>query len=394
LHNRYRQAGGEDVVVRAERALLDAHGHAVELLEVDNDGLAGVGARVAAAAGALYSPRARARVERAIKRFGPDVVHVHNFFPRLSPAVYDAARTLGVPVVQTLHNYRLTCANGLLLRDGAPCQRCVGLAAPWPGVLHGCYRDSRAESAVVAGMVGLHRALGTWPRVDAYVALTGFQAGLLAKAGVPAARIHLKPNFCADPGWQPPAAPGEYALFVGRIAPEKGLETVIEAYVRHGLRVPLVVAGDGELRAGYERRTREAGLADTIRWVGAQTPAAVQALMARARFLVFPSIWYEPFGLAIIEAFACGLPVLGSDLGGVPELVQAGGSGWLVPPGDAAAWAGAIARTWELVAGSPAFGAAARRTYEARFTPAANLARLIEIYEQARTAGREGARAA
>ncbi len=379
LHNRYQQAGGEDVVVAAERDLLAAHGHPVALVEADNDDLVGVAGLARAGLGAVYSRSARRWIEAEIARFRPDVVHVHNFFPLLSPSVYDACRALGVPVVQTLHNYRLTCPNAILYRAGKVCEDCLGKPLPWPGVMRGCYRDSRVQSAVVAAMIAGHRLRGTWrERVDAFIALTSFQRDLLLKAGLPPEKLHVKPNFTFEPGPRRiDAAPEAFALFVGRLSEEKGLSTVIEAYQRHGIQVPLWIVGDGPMRPFLEAHA--AGL-NQVLFLGRRPHEDVLEFMRQARFLVFPSNWYETFGLAIIEAFSVGLPVVASRLGAIPELLAGGERGWLVDPDDPAAWATALKTADEDHAGRARRAVAAREAFERHFGPEENYRLLLDIY--------------
>lgn len=381
LHNRYQQAGGEDAVVAAERRLLADAGHEVTLLEPSSDSIRGLARTVAAGLGAIYSLSARRRVARALEATRPDVVHVHNLFPLLSPSVFDACRDAGVPVVQTLHNYRAVCPNALLFRDGHTCHDCVDRLAAWPAIWHGCYRGSRAASTVVAAMTTLHRHRGTYGRVDATIALSEFQRRLVARAGIPDDRIFLKPNGIPDPGIDPDRGPGDYALYAGRLAPEKGLRHLVEAYDARGPDVPLVVLGDGPLRAELERAVAARGAADRITFLGRRDRAEVARWMRGARFLVFPTDCYEGLPLAPIEAAACGRPSIASDLGAVPEIVTDGETGWLVAPGDPPAWRHALTTAWAHPDEALRRGGAARAGYERRFTEAASLARLLAIYQ-------------
>jgi glycosyltransferase involved in cell wall biosynthesis len=381
LHNRYQQAGGEDAVVAAERRLLADAGHEVTLLEPSNDSIRGLGGAVAAGLSAIYSLSARRRVARTLEATAPDVVHVHNHFPLLSPSVFDACRDAGVPVVQTLHNYRSVCPNALLFRDGHTCHDCVDRLTAWPAIWHGCYRSSRAASTVVAAVTTVHRHRGTYGRVDATIALSEFQRRLVARAGIPDDRIFLKPNGVPDPGVDPDRGPGDYALYAGRLAPEKGLRHLVEAYDARGPDVPLVVLGDGPLRAELERAVVARGAQDRITFLGRRDRAEVSRWMAGARFLVFPTDCYEGLPLAPIEAAACGRPSIASDLGAVPEIVAGGETGWLVPPGDVPAWRDALTAAWSRPDEALRRGAAARARFESRFTEAASLARLLAIYQ-------------
>ncbi|MES2987759.1 MAG: glycosyltransferase, partial [Pseudomonadota bacterium] len=306
IHNRYQQAGGEDAVFANEVALLRSSGSETETLTADNDDIQGALAKAAAALRVIHNPAGRAAVAEAIARFRPDVVHVHNFFPKLSPAVFDACADSGVPVVWTLHNFRLACANGLLFRDGRPCEDCVG-RAPISAVLHRCYRGSLAGSAAVAGMIGFHNMRGTWQRkVTRFIVLSDFARALVTRAGVPAERISVKPNFIFDPlsGIDPGPPQRGGAVFVGRLSAEKGATVMIEAW-RKLPNIPLTLLGDGP-----ERAALEAAAPANVRFLGFQQRAEVMAAVQSAQAIVVPSTCYENFPLAVVEAMALGTPVI------------------------------------------------------------------------------------
>jgi glycosyltransferase involved in cell wall biosynthesis len=313
----------------------------------------------------------------ALARTRPDVVHVHNTWFTASPAVVRAAAAAGVPVVITVHNFRLVCLNAQLIRGGSPCEDCVG-RTPWPGVLHRCYRGSAVASIAAASTLTLHRRIGSWDVVDRFLVLNRFAAGILARGGVPAERIAVRPNAVADPG--PRAVPPSRStsvVFVGRLVPEKGVADLLDAWSAarpDGLE--LVVVGDGPLRAELEAR-RVPG----TRFTGWIPAADVAELLRSARALVLPTRGYEGQPLAVLEALAAGCPVLVSGLGGLPELLAGGDAGESLPPTDRDAWAAALARLrdGERV---DAQGAAARRRYEAAHTPAAALASLVGHYEE------------
>ncbi|OLE74348.1 MAG: glycosyl transferase family 1, partial [Bacteroidetes bacterium 13_1_20CM_4_60_6] len=266
VHNYYQQAGGEDEVFRAEVALLREHGHDVSTLTTENGAVHGLRSLVAAR-DAVWSVGFQRRLTECLRQSRPDVAHFHNTFFQVSPAAYYACRDAGVPVVQTLHNYRLVCPSATFYRDGRACEDCVGRAVALPGIRHGCYRQSRAQTAVVAGMLTAHRWLGTWQRsVDAYIAMTEFAREKFIAGGLPAEKIAIKPNFCAtDPGIGNGA--GGYALFVGRLSAEKGVETLMAAWRRLGGTVPLYVVGDGPLAPAVEEFV---GKVERCHWLGWQ----------------------------------------------------------------------------------------------------------------------------
>lgn len=387
-HNFYQQPGGEDQVFAAEAALLESRGHAVVRHTRHNDDVSGMGtARLAAAT--VWNGESVRALRALIRRERPAVAHFHNTLPLISPAALHAAKREGVATVQTLHNYRLVCPGALLLRDGAVCERCLGRAVAWPAVVHACYRGSRGASAAVAGMNAVHRALGTWSRkVDRYIALTPFAKSVFVKGGLPAARIAVKPNFVAAGAAPPPDAAREgFALFVGRLSPEKGVATLLEAWRRLPAPPRLLVAGDGPLRGMASRAAAENPAVEIL----GQRPAdEIAALMRRAAFLVFPSIWYEGMPRTLIEAFAAGTPVVASDLGAMRAMLAGTGAGRLFAPGDAAALAAKVEQLLSHPAELSAMRAAARAEYEAHYTPEANYDMLMRIYEDAIAAARGG----
>lgn len=383
IHNTYQQPGGEDVVVAQESRLLERHEHKVSSYKRSNDEIddlsfgqrLGLISRIVAASDSKHAVRDLLRDRK------PDVVHVHNTFAMVSPSVYEACREEGVPVVQTLHNYRLLCPAGTLYRDSGPCEECVthGLLR---SVRYGCYRDSRVMSGAVALMLKAHRSRQTWNnKIDAYIAISAFVRDKFVQSGFPAHKIYVKPNFVEpDPGER--VNDGEYALFVGRLSQEKGLTTVLEAWQRLPSAVPLVIAGDGPMRHGLEAEVARKGL-QGVKFVGRLGRNEVHDAMKKAAFLVAPSIWYEPFGLVVAEAFACGTPVLGAAVGAIEEMLDDGVTGLHFAPGDPEGLAKKVAWAWEHLRELAAMGKAARRAYEDRYTADANYSLLMKIYDSA-----------
>jgi glycosyltransferase involved in cell wall biosynthesis len=380
IHNRYRNAGGEDESVAASLALLRDKGHEVRLLEADNRNISGGLRLLRIGLEATYSFPARRRVAAALAEFRPDVVHVHNFFPLFSPAVYDACWRAGVPVVQTLHNYRLICPNGLLFRNSRFCTDCVGRRLLWPGVWHACYRDSHLASAAVANLIGVHRLLGTWRRkVALFIALTEFQRDQMVAGGLPAAKIVVKPNFVyPDFGVGPGGR--EYALYVGRLSPEKGIHVLLEAWQQ--LRVPLQlrVVGDGPLRAELQR---VAAQDPRIQWLGFQSLPEVCRLMRQSFAVLLPSICPETFGRTIVEAYASGVPAITSDLGGQASLVKDGVTGRLFRTGTTTDLVRVITSLFHDTGAWDAMRRAARAEFETHFTADQNYQQMMAVYQQA-----------
>jgi len=374
VHNSYQQPGGEDQVFGSELQLLASHGHEVVRYTAHNDAVTQL-SKLSLGLRTSWSRTTYRELRAVLQRERPQLVHVHNTLPLLSPAVYYAAAAAGVPVVQTLHNYRLICPQALLLREQRICEDCVGRRVAWPGIVHACYRHSRSATSAVVVMLSVHQLLGTWTRrVTRYIALTEFMRQKLIAGGFPAEQIVVKPNFVAqDPGVGDHC--GQYALFVGRLSPEKGIPTLLRAWEHVGRRMPLKIAGDGPLRD--LARSSPAG----VEWLGRVRHEEALALMKRASILVFPSECYEGFPTTIAEAFATGLPVVASHLGAMAEIVEDRQTGLFFTPGDATDLAAkielALDRPDELVE----MGRRARDEYEANYTAERNYRLLYEIYQ-------------
>lgn len=375
VHNRYQVRGGEDVVADQEAALLRATGFDVETLFLDNNGIGGPLSRISTALGTVHNPLGVWRVKRAIRAFQPDIMHVHNFFPRFSPGIFAAARKRGVKTVLTLHNFRTQCAGGLLLREGQACETCL-TASPFYGALHRCYRGSFLGSATLASMIAFHRRRGTWQHdVDRFIALSDFALSRFALAGMPLDKFRVKPNFALDPG-APGDNPRSGFLYVGRLSEEKGVLVLLAAAKRTDQTIR--VAGDGPL---MERLIAEAP--PNLVLLGRQDRPSVQKLMAEAQALLLPSITYEGFPMTLAECFAAGTPVIGSRTGSLAELIEDGTTGMQVRMGDDVALAQALEAASLMPETLQQWGRTARRRYEARFTPEASAAALTAIYEDA-----------
>jgi glycosyltransferase involved in cell wall biosynthesis len=387
VHNTYQQGGGEDVVFAAEAALLRQRGHGVVEYREDNQRLQAMN-RLQAAAQTIWSQSSHHKLLQTIRQAHPDVIHIHNTFLLISPSAYYACQEAGVPVVQTLHNYRLLCPSASFFRDERVCEDCLGRTPPWPGIVHACYRGSRTQTAVVAAMLTAHRALKTWhTQVDLYIALTAFARTKLIEGGLPQGRLVLKPNFVhPDPGVS--AQDGRYALFVGRLSPDKGVLTLLRAWQRLKA-IPLKVVGDGLLIDDMQAFVQAHQL-QNIELLGRRPRQEVLALMQGARFLVFPSQWYECFPVTIAEAFACGVPVLASRLGAMEEIVEDGYIGLHFNAGDPDDLAAKVEWAWHHPELTVAMGCAARAEYERKYTAERNYQSLMEIYQTAIDRHRQG----
>jgi glycosyltransferase involved in cell wall biosynthesis len=383
LHSRYRSgsASGENHVVYAEVRLLRDAGHSVRVW-TPVPPAAGARRLMRSGARTIWSPAAAREVRRLVREEGCEIVHCHNLYPSFSPAVFAAAADEGAAVVMTLHNYRLMCLPATFVRDARICEDCLG-RVPWRGVLHRCYRDSLPGSAALASSLTLHRMVGSFGRVHLFLAVSGFVRDRHVAAGIAPERIAVKPNFAAPRPLR--SGPGEYFLALGRLSREKGVDTLLAAHVpSHGR---LVVAGDGPERAALEART-PAG----VEFVGGVDGPEATGLLAHARALLVPSRSYEGAPRVIAEAYAAGVPVVASAIGGMAESVDDGVTGFLVAPGDVSAWRETMTlltddeRTLRL-------GEAAVTLWAARYAPAPALRNLEAAYRGALIRrGRGGAR--
>ncbi len=377
VHNRYIQRGGEDAVYDAEASLLRAHGHQVTEFIKDNRDIDPT-AQLALAVNTVWSRQSRRELLKTIDRDHPDVMHVHNTLPIISPSAYFAATKLGVPVIQTLHNYRPLCLPGLMSRNGKVCEDCVKSRFYGPGIRHGCYRNDRLASAALAAAYTYHRMIGTWAkRVDRFIALTDFARRKFIEGGLPAGRIVVKPNFVFEGKHDKNQTVGRKrngALFVGRLSEEKGVLTLVEAF--RSLSVDLKIIGDGPLMDTLRNRAPT-----NTQFDGEKPSEDVLRAMDNASYLVMPSESYEGFALVLVEAFSRGLPVIASRLGAMTEIVEDGVTGIHFNPNDADDLASKIrwaeAHPEEMLR----MGTNARREYEKKYTPEANYLQLLSIYK-------------
>ena len=379
VHNAYQQRGGEDSVVDAELELLRNHGHTVELFFRTNDALHEM-SRVNAAVHTIWSTEVERAFETLVRSFKPDVVHAHNTFPLISPAIYWVADRMHVPVVQTLHNFRLMCPQAMFLRDGKVCEDCLG-KVPWRGALRGCYRGSRLQSTVLAGMLALHRAIGTWEnKVTRYIALNEFCRRKFIECGLPGERIVVKPNFVDF------EVPSDVArsgfLFVGRLSAEKGVGVLVGT---------AALMRDAQLRiAGEGPNTALVDGVKGIKLLGKLSKDVVRHEMNMAVAVVVPSICYETFGVVVVEAFASSTPVIASRIESLPNLVIDRVTGLLFEPGNSKDLADQMLWAREHPEQMAEMGRNARALYEAEFSAERNYQQLMAIYQEAMAAVKAG----
>jgi len=385
VHNYYGSAApsGENIVFEAEKSLLQARGHEVEIFTRHSDDI-----RAKAAWGTMqgalatpWNPWMTHAIKRTVECFRPDVVHVHNTFPLISPGIFQAVGQRAARVL-TLHNYRLFCPAAIPMRRGKVCTACLDKRSSWPALQHGCYRSSRMATLPLALSVGLHRVLGTWKnQVDAFIALSDFQRRLMSESGVPAAKVHIKPNFY--PG-MPPVIPwrerASYVIFAGRLTAEKGIASLLRAWQMWGKDAPeLRVVGDGELMPALARMA--SGF--PVRFLGQVTREETDAQIARSRLLILPSECLEGFPMVVREAFAFGTPVAVSDIGPLPSIVQDGVSGVVFQPWDAESLFHKVRSVWDTPSELERLGTGARAEFEAHYNEDTNYDMLMEVYAAA-----------
>jgi glycosyltransferase involved in cell wall biosynthesis len=373
VHNAYQIRGGEDVVVQNEIELLRAHGHTVDVWLSSNESINGWLAKVVAAAGMVFSLPSYFRMRAILRRARPDVVHVHNFFPLVSPSVFFACARARVPVVLTLHNYRILCPTATLSLEGRVAEQSL-TEGPWWAVKHAVYRGSRLGTFMLAAMISVHNRVGTWSsKVTRFIALSPIARQKFVEGGIPPQRIVVKPNFVRSDSHCNESR-GKAFLYVGRLSPEKGVDILLQAVQEE--RWELRVAGGGPL---------ELSATDGVVPLGVLEAHDIKTEMARASALVVPSIWHETFGMVVIEAFAQGTPVIASRIGALQSLVEDGVTGLLFEPGDV----GDLREKMRWAAANPELmsemGHAARKKYEESFSPERNYEELVAVYRAAIT---------
>lgn len=378
-HNYYQQPGGEDQSYQLEARLLADSGHTVTQYEMSNDRINHM-SKAAVAVNTFWNPSSFQDISSLVRTKRVRVAHFQNTFPLISPSAYYAAQLNGAVCIQALRNYRLTCVNGLLFRDGHICEDCVGKTLPVSGIQHGCYRHNRPASAVVGGMTTLHKVLPTYSRViNAYIAVSEFVKQKYVESGFPAEKIYVKPNFVEDfTTAQEKQATGKFFLYVGRLSSEKGIRTLLEVFTKRLPGANLKIVGDGPLMEQLQILTSRT---PNIELLGRKPLKEVYDLMAAAQAVIVPSEWHEPFGRVVVEAFAAGTPVIAAAVGGMTELIDHERTGFLFNGGEAESLWRACENFLTQENRWAELGKAARHEYETKYTGAVNYQRMMEIYE-------------
>jgi len=390
VHNFYGSSApsGENMVYAAERELLRQHGHTVIEFTRHSDEIRDRGAFgvLRGAFATPWNPFSKRALQSVLEKEKPDVMHVHNTFPLLSPSIFHATKGLHTATVLTLHNYRTFCASGIPMHDDVPCTECLDTQSVSPALKYGCYRKNRLVTLPLATMIALHRRVKTWERhVDAFIALSDFQRDKMVKAGLPARNIHIKPPFYVNP---PSPLPWEEreskVVFVGRLGMEKGLNILIDAWKHWGSQAPqLEIVGDGPERVSLQKSVKGNGIEDKISFLGQLPFLEVQKRLRLARLLVLPSVCFEGFPMTIIEAFSLGVPVAASDIGPLPNIVKGGESGILFKAGDALSLCHTMKEIWDRSDRLSSLGQGARQEFDRKYTAATNYEMLMKIYDAA-----------
>jgi glycosyltransferase involved in cell wall biosynthesis len=393
IHNKYKKPGGEDVVVQHEYELLRRTGQVVDRMFFDNSSIRSSYDQLLTGVLAFYNPISARKVKEKIRSCQPDIIHVHNFSPLVSPSVFFVASEWRIPVVLTLHNFRLLCPSGTLFHNNAIYERSIHSLFPWEAVRKGVYRNSSFQTAVLAGVTAAHNIVGTWRnKVQRYIALTAFAKDKFvnSRLRIPAEKLVVKPNFVENCGTGEKTRQ-DFFLYVGRLSEEKGLRTLLNSAINS--RFNLVIIGDGPLRTLVEQET---STNHRLRYLGFQDTETVASYLKASRALIFPSVWYEGFPMVILEALSTGTLVIASRLGAMKEIVQDHVNGLLFEPGNSADLAAKISEVQEHPRQSMELARAGYATYLESYTPDRNYQQLMEIYHQAiaelgkRDPGKEG----
>jgi glycosyltransferase involved in cell wall biosynthesis len=379
IHDFYQQFGGEDAAALADKALLESKNQEVLLYTRDNSEIRDFSLveKLKAPIQALFSWQTKDELTRLVRSERPDVAYVHNFFPLISPSVYHVLHSLGVPVIQVIHDFRFFCPNGWFFTQGQICERCKG-GDYFNAVRFRCYRDSYLASAVAASSIGINRLAGIFGKIDRFVCLTDFLKEKLVESGIPLEKIFIKPNFVDASQTVPDYGHGKYALFLGRLSPEKGIWTLVHTF-RQLRGISLKIAGTGPMEAEVRSFLRENAV-ENVELVGFKSGRDKCQLLRDSMFLVMPSECYETFGLAILEAYAAGKPVIASSIGSLPWLVRDGKSGLLFAKGDCNGLAEKIVRLSAHADEREAMGRFGRALVETEYGPQRNYEVLMELF--------------
>jgi glycosyltransferase involved in cell wall biosynthesis len=386
VHNFYQQFGGEDSAAIAERNLLESHGDEVLCFTRHNDEIKSYSLwdKAAFIPRTMYSHRTERELKQAVEDFAPSVAFVHNVYPLISPSLYHTLHALRVPIVQVVHDFRPFCPNGWFYIDGEICERCK-FGNYLHAVKHRCYKDSYILSALYSASLAGNRMAGMTDKVAAYVCLTNFYRQKMLEVGLPEKKLFIRPNFIDPAAFAPdrssPGA-GEYALYLGRLSSEKGPLTVLRAFEKLP-DVPLKIVGTGPLEAEMKQYIRDKNLVN-VEMVGFKSGADKWQMIKNALFAIIPSECYENFPMVSLEYFSGGKPIIASNLGGLPHIVEEGKTGMLYRPGDVDHLVEKIRCMLACPAQIAEMGKRGRELAETRYGPKESYSSLMNIFAQVR----------
>jgi len=379
IHNQYQHRGGEDTVMESELKLLEKRGETVETLFFNNDDINSAVSKIKFGFYSFYNPDSARLLSKKINEFNPDIIHVHNFFPIASPSLFYVANAKKIPIVMTLHNYRLLCPNAMFFRENKVCEDCISKSFALDSVIHGCYRDSKIQTLFLATMTWFHKKKGTWKnKIDKYIALTDFAKNkfITSSLGLKESQIIVKPNFVVDNGFD--LEKEEYCLFVGRLSQEKGIDILLNTFKNSSHK--LLIIGTGPMTAKVEEFSTNT---ENIEYLGFQSIDFIIEKLKKAKALIFTSVWYEGMPMTILEAFSTATPIVCGDIGGPAEIVKNEKNGLLYKIGNTEDLKEKIEKLYADNVLYKSLCENARQTFENKYSEEENYMQLIDIYKKA-----------
>ena len=378
IHNRYQQRGGEDSVFENESSLLKKYGNSVEQLIFSNEEINSPISKIKAGISSIYNKSSAKKLDNKIQIFKPDIIHVHNFFPIASPSIFYESQKHNIPIVMTLHNYRLICPNALLFRDGKVCEECINKEFAINGVMNGCYRDSKLQTFALATMSYLHKKTKTWEnRVDKYIALTNFAKNKILNSSLKLKekQITIKPNYVNDHGFE--LNKDDYLIFIGRLSKEKGVDILLNAFKNSKRKI--VIIGSGPMKDIVEEYSKNY---QNIEYLGFQQMDVIIQKLKKAKALIFTSVWYEGMPMTILESLSTGTPVVSTDIGGPAEIITNNKTGLIYKVGDVEDLQNSIEKLYSDNDFFKNLCINARKEFEDKFSEKQNYQKLINIYKE------------
>ncbi|OVE74982.1 hypothetical protein BVX97_05970 [bacterium E08(2017)] len=382
IHNYYQQFGGTCAFVNQEKELLENNGHDVRMFtrhsnEIKSFGLA---EKVAFIPNTIYSSSSATQLNDVIDDFEPEVAYVHAVQPLISYACYDVLHKRGIPCVQMLHDYRFLCPDAFSFRNAQICEKCMH-GNFLNAVTYKCYKNSHIFSAIYAAAISnARRKLKVFDTITRFICTSEFCKAKFIEAGISASKISVRPHYIEGNNASPSYAPGEYGLFIGRLSPEKGLFTLLEA-MKHAPEIDLKVMGTGPLEDEMKSYIKHHAI-NNVEMLGFKTGQEKYDIIRDSAFTIIPSIWNEVFGLIALESFSCGKPVIASDIGSLPYVVQDNKTGILVEPGNAASLTKAIVSLYEDKSRIEEMGHNAYNAFKNEFSPENSYRILMEVFKE------------